>query len=170
MVKPVRSIYGPWRKEISVAPITKHAKNILSEQAQMDRYHHNYKLILSAYHTFPVIYAQPFGQLYRALVAQFGSAFYLAAAIKVLNDWLQFLAPIILFLLLQAIEDDDTNGTGVKDGKLLGGLLLAGMCIKTVSENNYFHIMFRLGLNLQSALILKVVPWRNFFACRSSND
>jgi hypothetical protein len=100
---------------------------------------------------------QQSGRLYRALKAQFGSAFLCASALKAINDWLQFLAPMLLYVLLDVLEKGDADGNGgLRDGKILAVLIFAAMAIKTVNENNYFHIMFRLGVHIQASLILKV--------------
>lgn len=110
-------------------------------------------------HHFEEAWKQPQqrGRLFRALKAQFSSKFLCATALKVVNDWLQFLAPMLLYVLLDVLEKGDADGNGgLRDGKILAVVIFASMAIKTVIENNYFHIMFRLGMHLQACLIMKV--------------
>lgn len=76
---------------------------------------------------------------------------------KAFNDWLQFVSPILLYFLLEVLENGNPDGNGgLNDGKVLAALMFTAMSVKTLIENHYFHRMFRLGMHLQASLILKV--------------
>lgn len=94
-----------------------------------------------------------------------GRRFVLAGMIKVVNTGLQFTFPLLLRAILQFMEDTQAGRISsslgdswydVYKGYWLSALLFAAMASKAVTENHYFHMVYRCGYHVKVALSVSV--------------
>lgn len=82
-----------------------------------------------------------------------------AGLVKLLNSTLQFSFPLLLNGILRYLEEGGFFGA-YKDatwpGILLAVLLASVMAVKAVTENNYFHMVYRGGWKLRSSITTAV--------------
>jgi len=81
-----------------------------------------------------------------------------AGVVKLLNSTLQFAPPILLNYFLQYLQHAQVVGYGEKDweGYIWGVALFLALSIRTVTENNYFHRVVRVGYQLRMAITTAV--------------
>jgi ABC-type multidrug transport system fused ATPase/permease subunit len=102
--------------------------------------------------------------LRRVLLQVMGRNFLVAGLIKALNSCLQFCFPLLLRAILAFIED--TQSGKINDataewhekyrGYWLAALLFLAMASKAVTENAYFHKVFRSGYQARVAISVAV--------------
>lgn len=102
-------------------------------------------------------------KLRAALIAVVGKPFIMAGFIKVLNTGLQFSFPLLLNAILAFIEDtqaglieDDAEWQVKYKGYWLSVILFAAMASKAVTENAYFHLVYRAGFQSRVAISVAV--------------
>ena len=102
-------------------------------------------------------------RLRQTLFAVIGQRFITAGFIKVINSCLQFSFPLLLQAILRFIEDtqqgkisEDANWGEEYRGYWLSGLLFLAMVAKAVTENAYFHRVYRAGYQARVATSLAV--------------
>eukprot|EP00538_Stauroneis_constricta_P012382 CAMPEP_0119570218 /NCGR_PEP_ID=MMETSP1352-20130426/43504_1 /TAXON_ID=265584 /ORGANISM="Stauroneis constricta, Strain CCMP1120" /LENGTH=1567 /DNA_ID=CAMNT_0007619885 /DNA_START=651 /DNA_END=5354 /DNA_ORIENTATION=- len=110
----------------------------------------------------------PTERLRYAIKAVLGRSFWIAGIIKFFNTCLQFAFPLLLNQILLYIEDiqkdEDEDGAITDDdpwgvryrGYWLSGLLLLAMAAKAVTENVYFHRVYRSGYQARVAVSVAV--------------
>jgi len=101
--------------------------------------------------------------LRRTLMEVMGSRFVIAGFIKALNTALQFCFPLLLNAILKFIEEtqagffDDTDPWHVRyRGYWLAATLLVAMALKAVTENAYFHRVYRCAYQAKVAVSVSV--------------
>jgi len=101
--------------------------------------------------------------LVSAIRAVIGRKFLYAGIIKLVNTSLQFSFPLILGAILEFMED--TQGGKIPSdapwyttyrGYWLSAVLFLGMSTKAITENAYFHIVYRLGYQSRVAISVAV--------------
>jgi len=99
-----------------------------------------------------------------AILKVLGPSFYYAGFIKLINTLVQFTFPILLYEILTFIEersrndgDEEINNwwTSYK-GYWLSALLFLAMGFKAVTENYYFHLVYRGGYQARVAVTIAV--------------
>ena len=103
------------------------------------------------------------GRLRRSLLEVMGTRFYAAGVVKLFNSSLQFCFPLLLNGILKFINDTQSGVILPSDpwyvqykGYWLSALLLLAMGSKAVTENAYFHMVFRCGFHAKTAVSLAV--------------
>ncbi len=94
-------------------------------------------------------------KLIRALYLSIKKEFLLAALLRLLTDIVAFTPPLFILGILQYLNSSPANPSNftATDAHLLAaGLFVAGV-FKAVFENWHYHLMFRAGMNLRSAMI-----------------
>ena len=87
--------------------------------------------------------------LVRAMVKTYGNLFLSASAFKLGNDFLQFLNPIFLNLMIEFISSDQPDWIGY----IYAVLMFLGALTVTVCLHQYFHRVFRIGMDIKISLI-----------------
>jgi hypothetical protein len=102
-------------------------------------------------------------RLRHALLAIMGPRFIVAGFIKALNTSLQFCFPLLLNSILKFIEEtqeglfDDSDSWHVRyRGYWLSAVLLLAMASKAITENAYFHRVYRCGFQAKVAVSVSV--------------
>eukprot|EP00191_Tetraselmis_sp_GSL018_P016990 CAMPEP_0177592954 /NCGR_PEP_ID=MMETSP0419_2-20121207/8848_1 /TAXON_ID=582737 /ORGANISM="Tetraselmis sp., Strain GSL018" /LENGTH=334 /DNA_ID=CAMNT_0019083881 /DNA_START=35 /DNA_END=1035 /DNA_ORIENTATION=- len=93
--------------------------------------------------------ADPCGRLGSALFRTYGKAFATAGVLKLFHDTLMFLGPVILRMLLRSLDKDESWSYTFA---LAVAMLVASTC-QTLLVNQYFNILFRIGLQSKVASI-----------------
>jgi len=99
-----------------------------------------------------------------AIRAVIGKRFITAGFIKVFNTMLQFTFPLLLRSILRFIEETQDGTVGKEDdpwwvtyrGYWLSGLLFVAMGAKAITENLYFHSVYRAGYQARVAVSVAV--------------
>ena len=93
-------------------------------------------------------------QLKRTLFSVMGWRFIIAGIIKMFNSGLQFTFPLLLSAVLRFIEESQAGVDPVSPNKgyWLSALLFAAMASKAVTENIYFHLVYRCGVHARIAV------------------
>jgi len=97
-------------------------------------------------------------QLKHSLLSIIGKRFIVAGVVKFFNTGLQFSFPLLLNAILSFYEEIQTRGDEVgagpnpNKGYWLSGLLLIAMGAKAVTENAYFHLVYRCGYQTKVAV------------------
>ena len=98
-----------------------------------------------------------------AVGAVLGRRFWIAGMIKVVNTCLQFSFPLLLGAILEFIEDaqagripDDAPWYDTYRGYWLSAVLFAAMAAKAITENVYFHRVYRAGYQSRVAVSVAV--------------
>lgn len=98
-----------------------------------------------------------------AVLAVLGKSFWFAGLIKMLNTCLQFSFPLLLNAILKFIEDsqagkipDDAEWYDTYRGYWLSAVLFLAMASKAVTENTYFHRVYRSGYQSRVAVSVAV--------------
>ena len=99
-----------------------------------------------------------------AVKAVIGRRFIIAGFVKLLNTGLQFTFPLLLKAILVFIEQTQAGTIGKDDdpwhvtyrGYWLSGLLFIFMALKSVTENIYFHSVYRAGYQARIAVSVAV--------------
>lgn len=100
-----------------------------------------------------------------AIRAVIGKRFIFAGFIKIINTGLQFTFPILLSEVLQYIEQIQAGVIGSKEGEpwqvtyrgyWLSALLFLAMASKAITENLYFHSVYRAGYQARVAVSVAV--------------
>lgn len=95
--------------------------------------------------------------LRKALLNVMGRRFVIAGMVKLINTLLQFTFPLLLNAILQYIEDTQRgNTTDEYRGYWLTVLLFLAMASKAVTENAYFHLVYRAGYQAKVAVSVAV--------------
>lgn len=90
-------------------------------------------------------------QLKHSLLSIIGKRLIVAGVVKIFNTGLQFTFPLLLNAILSFYEEIQTRGDEAgagpnpSKGYWLSGLLLIAMGAKAVTENAYFHLVYRCG-------------------------
>jgi hypothetical protein len=99
----------------------------------------------------------------KSLFAVIGRPFVIAGFIKVINTGLQFSFPLLLNAILAFIEDaqagkipDDAPWHETYKGYWLSAILFVAMASKAVTENVYFHRVYRAGYQSRVAVSVAV--------------
>eukprot|EP01029_Cantina_marsupialis_P002877 TRINITY_DN1275_c0_g1_i9.p1 TRINITY_DN1275_c0_g1~~TRINITY_DN1275_c0_g1_i9.p1 ORF type:complete len:1338 (+),score=500.54 TRINITY_DN1275_c0_g1_i9:101-4114(+) len=81
--------------------------------------------------------------------------FFIAAIFKFVHDWARFGVPFCLSLILKSIEDDreDEKWQGIAKGYWYALALFGCQLVQFFFVNQYFHIMFRLGMQTRTGII-----------------
>eukprot|EP00898_Chlorokybus_atmophyticus_P000774 jgi/Chlat1/1698/Chrsp127S01927 len=87
--------------------------------------------------------------LIRALWHCWGAQFMLGGAYKVFNDAAQFVGPVVLKLLLQAVQNGEPHWKGYS----FAAAIFLGQMVGALAENQYFQIVMRVGFQVRSALV-----------------
>ena len=87
--------------------------------------------------------------LVKAMVSTYGKLFFSASIFKLGNDILQFLNPIFLNLMIDFISSNQKIWVGY----IYAILMFVGAVTVTVCLHQYFHRVFRIGMNMRSSLI-----------------
>ena len=102
-------------------------------------------------------------RLRKALMEIMGSRFLFAGVVKAVNTALQFCFPLLLNAILRFIEEtqggafDETDPWHVQyRGYWLSAVLLVAMASKAVTENGYFHIVYRSAYQAKTAISVAV--------------
>jgi hypothetical protein len=102
-------------------------------------------------------------KLRQALLAVMGPRFIVAGFIKAANTSLQFCFPLLLNAILKFIEEtqaglfDDSDPWHVRyRGYWLSAVLMLAMASKAVTENAYFHRVYRCGYRAKVAVSVSV--------------
>lgn len=94
----------------------------------------------------------------RAVRQQFGAPMMWAGVVKLLNSTLQFAPPILLNYFLKYLQQAQILGYGETEweGYVWGVALFVALSTRTVTENNYFHRVVRVGYQLRMAITTAV--------------
>ncbi|XP_058071596.1 ABC transporter C family member 2-like [Magnolia sinica] len=90
--------------------------------------------------------------LLRALHRSLGGRFWLGGLFKVGNDISQFVGPVVLNLLLQAMQQGDPSWIGY----ICAFSIFAGVSLGVLCEAQYFQNVMRVGFRLRSTLVAAV--------------
>ena len=92
-------------------------------------------------------------QLKKTLFAVMGKRFIVAGLVKMVNSGLQFTFPLLLSAVLRFIEESQAGvDVSPNKGYWLSALLFAAMASKAVTENTYFHLVYRCGIHARVAV------------------
>jgi len=92
----------------------------------------------------------------KSIKAVIGKRFIKAGVIKAFNTCLQFTFPILLSAILKFMEETESYGIYSTRGYWLSGLLFIAMALKAISENQYFHAVYRAGYQTRVAVSIAV--------------
>eukprot|EP00004_Rigifila_ramosa_P018380 TRINITY_DN4565_c0_g1_i3.p1 TRINITY_DN4565_c0_g1~~TRINITY_DN4565_c0_g1_i3.p1 ORF type:complete len:991 (-),score=281.77 TRINITY_DN4565_c0_g1_i3:1492-4185(-) len=95
----------------------------------------------------------PKPSLARAFWKAFGWDFMAAAPLKLAQDSLQFVGPLLLGLMVEFVEDPDKD---ISLGYIYTLILFSAALIQSVCLQYYFHICFRVGMQLRGAIVTAV--------------
>lgn len=96
-------------------------------------------------------------QLKKTLFAVMGKRFIVAGLVKMVNSGLQFTFPLLLSAVLRFIEESQAGvDVSPNKGYWLSALLFAAMASKAVTENTYFHLVYRCGIHARVAVSVAV--------------
>ena len=92
-------------------------------------------------------------QLKKTLFAVMGKRFIVAGLVKMVNSGLQFTFPLLLSAVLRFIEESQAGvDVSPNKGYWLSALLFGAMASKAVTENTYFHLVYRCGIHARVAV------------------
>ena len=92
-------------------------------------------------------------QLKRTLFSVMGWRFIIAGIVKMFNSGLQFTFPLLLSAVLRFIEESQTGvDVSPNKGYWLSALLFVAMASKALTENTYFHLVYRCGVHARIAV------------------
>jgi ATP-binding cassette subfamily C (CFTR/MRP) protein 1 len=92
-----------------------------------------------------------------AVRSQFFAPMARAGAVKFVNSTLQFLPPILLNFFLQYLQEAQAGtARNAWEGYVWGCALFVAMSLRTLTENNYFHRVVRVGYQLRMAITTAV--------------
>jgi hypothetical protein len=94
----------------------------------------------------------------RALVAQFWRPMLVGAAFKFANSTLNFVAPLLLYYLLEAITDAASGAPTLPafQSYVLAVFLFVAIATRTITENAYFHAVVKVGFRVRTALTMSI--------------
>ncbi|XP_048588131.1 multidrug resistance-associated protein 1 [Nematostella vectensis] len=95
--------------------------------------------------------------LTKVIGLMFWRSFLLAAFLKLTHDCLLFVEPYLLNLLIQYTEEEDSPDNRWTGYMYALVLFLSGIT-RTLVLQQYFHIMFRLGMNIRTCVVGMVYP------------
>eukprot|EP00850_Spirogloea_muscicola_P006627 SM000031S11636 [mRNA] locus=s31:947150:948586:- [translate_table: standard] len=95
---------------------------------------------------------RPTPWLLRALHRCFGPRFWFGGIFKIGNDASQFVGPVMLNTLLQAMQDQEEPWKGY----IYSVAIFLGLVIGVLFEAQYFQNVMRVGFRLRSALVAAV--------------
>jgi len=95
----------------------------------------------------------PMGSMGWALWRTHRKMFVVAGIFKLVHDIVQFVGPFLLQLVLQNLEADEVDTAHIVKGLLLALAMSACSFIATVLVNQYFHILYRMGLHMKAELV-----------------
>ncbi|XP_049823779.1 multidrug resistance-associated protein 1 isoform X4 [Aethina tumida] len=87
-----------------------------------------------------------------ALVESFGPTFFFGASLKLVQDLLTFVSPIILGLLITFVKEQQETWKGY----MYAVLLLATATVQTIILSQYFNRMFIVGMRIRTALVATI--------------
>ena len=102
----------------------------------------------------------PDPKLWRALAYAYGKDFAIAAIWKIGNDAFIFTGPLLLEFIVVFVNDKSQN-TWI--GVALAFGILLGSTIQSLSMQQYWQIVFRIAMNVNTALISKVSRGRHVY-------
>uniref|UniRef100_T1JBH2 Uncharacterized protein n=1 Tax=Strigamia maritima TaxID=126957 RepID=T1JBH2_STRMM len=85
----------------------------------------------------------------KALVKSFGASFAMGSFLKLINDLLLFVNPLILELLIKFVSGNEPMWRGY----LYVGLIFASSILQFIVLGQYFNYMFLVGMRVRSAVI-----------------
>jgi len=98
----------------------------------------------------------------KAIRAVIGKRFAMAGCIKVVNTLLQFTFPILLSNILQFMETTESQTNTSSEwyikykGYWLSALLFVAMALKAITENTYFHQVYRSGYQTRTSISVAI--------------
>eukprot|EP00897_Mesotaenium_endlicherianum_P000582 jgi/Mesen1/10524/ME000083S10028 len=102
-------------------------------------------------HVWQAEQLRPRPSLARALFRSFGWAFARAGVLKLVYDGLQFSSPMILQRLVRQLQQPAQRS--VRAGLALTALLLLCNVVQSLCIHSYFHIVYRVSMNVRAAVI-----------------
>lgn len=95
--------------------------------------------------------------VYSALKEQFWGQIFWSGLVKALNSTLQFVPPVLLNFFLRWV-DDAANGKAINqwEGWMWACVLFIVLSCRTLTENNYFHRVVRIGYQMRNAITTTV--------------
>ncbi|KAJ7390689.1 Multidrug resistance-associated protein 1 [Desmophyllum pertusum] len=90
--------------------------------------------------------------LSRIMFGLFWDKFLLAVLFKLINDCIQFVQPQLLRLLIGYVEDKN-NPDDKWRGYVYGIAMFAVALVQSIALQQYFHVVFTLGMNVRTAVI-----------------
>jgi len=115
-----------------------------------DEAKHVYSAFLKHFEDTKADGTHPYGSLLGALTSAFKGPFLTAGLLKLCHDSVMFTGPMLLQQLLRSLDQ------GLGNWRWTLGLACAMLCasvIQTVCVNQYFHILFRVGLRVKVSTI-----------------
>jgi len=103
--------------------------------------------------------------LTKGMIRAFGPLFLAASAFKLINDCLQFLQPLLLELIINFIDSDYP----VYVGYIYSVILFLSALLTTICLHQYFHRVFRIGMNIRTALIDSIYKKALVLSAKSRN-
>eukprot|EP00095_Tigriopus_kingsejongensis_P003831 maker-scaffold2698_size13172-snap-gene-0.2 protein:Tk03831 transcript:maker-scaffold2698_size13172-snap-gene-0.2-mRNA-1 annotation:"multidrug resistance-associated protein 1 isoform x1" len=91
--------------------------------------------------------------IYPALFYTFGPTFFVGSAIKMVYDVLAMVAPQIMSLMIDYVEEFAALNVPAWKGYFYGAVLLIVAMFQTIILSQYFERMFMIGMNLRTAMI-----------------
>jgi len=95
--------------------------------------------------------------VYAALKEQFWGQIFWSGLVKALNSTLQFIPPVLLNFFLRWV-DDAAYGRPINqwEGWMWACVLFVVLSCRTLTENNYFHRVVRIGYQMRNAITTTV--------------
>lgn len=100
--------------------------------------------------------------VWQAVKTQWGAPMIRAGALKVVNSTLQFAPPVLLNYFLRYVQDVQAGSSspGVSgtnwEGYVWIAALFVALSLRTLTENNYFHRVVRVGFGIRMAITTAV--------------
>ena len=95
--------------------------------------------------------------VYAALKEQFWNQIFWSGIVKVVNSTLQFIPPIMLNFFLRWVEDAaNKREINPWEGWVWACALFLVLSCRTLTENNYFHRVVRIGFQMRNAITTTV--------------
>ncbi|CAK4802947.1 unnamed protein product, partial [Aphanomyces euteiches] len=92
-------------------------------------------------------------RLWLALAKSFGGPFIMAGFLKLLHDSMQFVAPMVIKLMIDFLRDPNAE---LRTGLLYALTIFAAGVIQSFSLRQYFFLCFETGLRFRSAVVTAV--------------
>jgi len=88
------------------------------------------------------------------IIPMFRRPFFVAAGFKLFHDCLAYLTPVLLNWIIKYIEDGEQKYVGeMPYGYVLAIAMATSQFLQSIFLNQYFHIMYRMGMNVKTTVI-----------------